>query len=143
MKTCRLGITDSWSSLRVAVLTLFLTQDLARVSEGEGGVGFLGNNWLSYNGKTSYSYADESFHNSAVLAVGPIHGSEPDWSNYNQKEASHTFALLPILLVATRVKILKHVGNHLLYEITCSPGGARDHLFTFCSRHHLLLIHLL
>ena len=56
--------------LRRAGLVATSLQDLARVGEGEGGVGSLGNSWLSY--KASYSYADkidESFHVSAVLAV--------------------------------------------------------------------------
>ena len=42
------------------------------VSEGEGGVGSLGNSWLSQDSKASYSQADKidnSFHNSAVLSV--------------------------------------------------------------------------
>ena len=57
-------------------------QDLARVGEGEDSVGSLGNSWLSKDDKASYSYADkidESFHNSAVLAVEP----EPEKSSKN------------------------------------------------------------
>ena len=50
------------------------SQDSARVGKraGVSGAGSLGNSWTSYDSKTSYSYADkmdESFHNSAILAV--------------------------------------------------------------------------
>ena len=34
-------------------------QHLTMVGEGEGGVGSLGNSWLIYNHKDSYSYADK------------------------------------------------------------------------------------
>ena len=89
-------------------------QDLPRVGEGEDGVGSLGNNCLSYDGKTSYSYADESFHISAVLAVESVQ-NQSGRTIIELLERSFTHLCFTCCTACgSRVKVFIHVGNHLL-----------------------------